>query len=228
MDRILLLEDDESLITGLSFALKGQGYALDAARTVAQASALCAENRYDLLILDVALPDGTGFEVCESVRRTSDVPILFLTASDEEISVIMGLDMGADDYITKPFKLGVLLSRIHALLRRAKGFAPSGVRLCSGGITVDLAQAKVYREGEPLEVTAAEYRLLCLLMQNPGATLPKQRILERLWDTKGRFVDENTLSVYIRRLRVKIEENPSEPRLIKTVRGIGYRWNGVL
>lgn len=225
MSRIFLLEDDLSLINGLSFVLKKEGYELDNARSIAQARQLWAEGRYDLLVLDVSLPDGSGFEFCREIRKESKVPIIFLTAFDEETSIIMGLDIGGDDYITKPFKLGVLLSRIKALLRRAKDFEMTDTSLHSNDITVNLVQGKVYKGSESLELTAGEYKLLCYFMQNPGMVLSKEQILDRLWDCEGDYIDNSALTVYIRRLRMKIEDNPSEPKRIITVRGMGYKWN---
>ncbi len=224
MSRILLLEDDLSLITGLSFALEKQGYELDAARTIKEAETFWADGKYDLLILDVSLPDGSGFDICQKVRQTSKVPVIFLTASDEEISIIMGLDMGGDDYITKPFKLGVLMSRINALLRRAKDFGASDTELSSNGIKVLLLQGQAYKNGELLDLTAAEYKLLCLFMQNPNAVLSKEQILDKLWDSEGSYVDSSALTVYIRRLRMKVEDNPGEPKKILTIRRMGYKW----
>ena len=225
MSRILLLEDDLSLINGLSFAFQKQGYALDIARTIQEANALWVEGKYDLLVLDVSLPDGSGFDFCKRVRQNSKVPIIFLTASDEEVNIIMGLDMGGDDYITKPFKLGVLLSRINALLRRTKDFSPANTELSSNGIRVLLLQGQAYKNDALLDLTAAEYKLLCLFMQNPNVVLSKERILDKLWDGEGNFVDSNTLTVYIRRLRMKIEDIPGEPRMLVTVRRMGYKWN---
>ena len=227
MERILLLEDDKSLVTGLTLALGRAGYALDTARTLAEAGHLWQAGRYDLLMLDVTLPDGTGFDFCREVRRTSGVPILFLTASAEEKDIITGLDLGGDDYITKPFKLGVLLSRVHALLRRAGGFrAQQATELCSGGIRVDLLAGRAEKNGVPLELTAAEYKLLCLFLRSPGQVLTKETILNALWDCEGNYVDTNTLTVYIRRLRLKVEDDPGSPQRLATVRGMGYRWNG--
>lgn len=225
VDTILLLEDDLSLINGLSFALKKQGFALDIARTMNEALTIWSDNKYALLILDVSLPDGSGFEVCKKVRQVSKVPIIFLTASDEEINVIMGLDIGGDDYITKPFKLGVLISRIHALLRRAKDFSPTDTELYSNGIRVQLLKGQAYKNGELLDLTAAEYKLLCLFMQNTDVVLSQEQILDKLWDCNGNYVDNNTLSVYIRRLRMKIENNPGEPQMLLTVRRMGYKWH---
>ena len=225
MSKILLLEDDLSLINGLSFAFKKQGFELNIARTLKETDTLWADGKYDLLVLDVSLPDGTGFEFCQKVRLTSKVPIIFLTASDEETSIIMGLDIGGDDYITKPFKLGVLISRINALLRRAASFSAVDTELRSNGIKVLLLQGQVFKNEVLLDLTAAEYKLLCLFMRNPNMVLTKEQILEKLWDCDGNYIDNSTLTVYIRRLRMKIEDNPSEPQMLLTVRGMGYKWN---
>lgn len=225
MSRILLLEDDLSLINGLSFAFKKQGYELTIARTLKEAEMLWGDDKYELLVLDVSLPDGTGFEFCEKVRQVSKVSIIFLTASDEEMSIIMGLDIGGDDYITKPFKLGVLVSRINALLRRARDFGVVDTELQSNGIRVHLLQGQVYKNGDLLDLTVAEYKLLCLFMKNPNVVLTKEQILDKLWDCDGNYVDNNTLTVYIRRLRIKIEDDPGKPNRIITVRGMGYKWS---
>lgn len=225
MCKILLLEDDLALINGLSFAFKKENYELDVARTLAEAGNIWAEGKYNLLILDVSLPDGTGFELCRKVRQVSKVPIIFLTASDDEIDIVMGLDMGGDDYITKPFKLGVLMSRINAILRRTKNFATADTELQSNGIKVMLLQGQAYKNGELLDLTAAEYKLLCLFMKNPNRVLSKEQILDVLWDCDGNYIDSSTLSVYMRRLRIKVEDNPSEPQMLLTVRRMGYKWS---
>ena len=225
MNRILLLEDDLSLISGLSFALKKQGFEIENARTIKEAREYWRKGRYNLLILDVSLPDGCGFEFCKMVRKESEVPIIFLTASDEEMNIIMGLDIGGDDYITKPFKLGVLISRLNALLRRTKSIRKNNAELVSNGIKINLLQTVVYKNGEQIELTAGEYKLLCLFMQNPNIVLTKDQILQRLWDCDADYIDSSTLTVYIRRLRMKVENNPSEPEMILTVRGMGYKWN---
>ena len=225
MSNILLLEDDLSLINGLSFALKKQGFELGVARTLKEADNLWTDGKYDLLILDVSLPDGTGFEFCKKVRQVSKVPIIFLTAADEEVDIIMGLDIGGDDYITKPFKLGVLVSRANALLRRAKDFSSTDTWLESNGMKVLLLQGQAFKNGELLDLTAAEYKLLCLFMRNPNIVLTKAQILDKLWDCDGNYIDSSTLTVYMRRLRMKIEDNPSEPQMLLTVRGMGYKWN---
>jgi len=226
--KILIIEDDLSLINGLSFAIKKQGFDLDIARTVLEADAIFADGKYNLVILDISLPDGSGFDICKKIRQTSKVPIIFLTAADEEIDIIMGLDIGGDDYITKPFKLAVLLSRINAILRRSNNFNQIGTELKSNGITVHLLKGKVYKNGNIIDLTASEYKMLCMFMENPDIVLSAEQILSKLWDCDKNYVDNNTLSVYIRRLRSKIEDNPSEPKKILTMRGMGYKWNGAL
>ena len=225
MSKILLLEDDLSLINGLSFAFRKQGFELAVVRTLKEANELWGEGKYDLLVLDVSLPDGTGYEFCKKVRQVSKVPIIFLTASDEEMNIIMGLDIGGDDYITKPFKLGVLVSRINALLRRAKGFNSTDTELQSNGIKVLMLQGQVFKNEKLIDLTAAEYKLLCLFMKNPNVVLTKEQILDKMWDCEGNYIDSSTLTVYMRRLRMKIEDNPSEPQMLLTVRRMGYKWN---
>lgn len=227
MKRLFLLEDDLSLINGLSFALKKQGYEIVVARTTLEADTLWADGTYDLVILDVSLSDGSGFDFCKKIRQISKVPVMFLTAADEETDIIMGLDIGGDDYITKPFKLAVFLSRINALLRRSENFNTAVTELSSGGISVQLLKGEVYKKGEPVELTASEYKLLCLFMENPDQILSSEQILSRLWDYNESYIDNNSLTVYIRRLRTKIEDNPGEPKRIVTVRGMGYKWNAV-
>lgn len=226
MNRILLLEDDAALADGLQYALRKEGYEVETARLAGEALELL-RNNYDLLLLDVALPDGTGFKVCESLRKRGDlVPVIFLTAADDEMSIVRGFDVGGDDYVTKPFGLSELCARVRALLRRAGFEKENGRRLASGDMIIDLEKSLVTRGGVPLELTAAEYRLLCLLVRNTGIIVTRSKILEEIWDSGGSFVDDNTVSVYIRRLREKIEEDPSSPRHLLTVRGFGYRWSG--
>lgn len=224
MNKILLLEDDASLIDGLAYSLKKNDFNVDIVRTVGEAlDRLPESNQYDLLILDVTLPDGTGFEVCEKVRKhDSRIPIIFLTASDEEVNVIRGLDCGGDDYITKPFKIGELCSRIRAVLRRT-GISEQN-EITSGNLSIDLISSRVTLKGHKLDLTSAEYRLLCLLVRNSDRIVTRDNILNELWDGTGDFVDDNTLSVYIRRLREKIEDDPSNPQYLITVRGFGYQW----
>lgn len=224
--KILLVEDDLSIITGLTFAIRKEGYEVENARTIKEAESFWTEGKYNLIILDVTLPDGNGFDFCEKIRKTSKVPIIFLTALDEEANVIMGLDMGADDYITKPFKLAVFMSKINATLRRANDFNISESELYSNGIKVSLLEGQAYKNDLPLELTVSEYKLLCLFMKNPKSVLSKEQILDSLWDCDGNYIDNNTLTVYIRRLRMKIEDNPDNPQILITVRGMGYKWYG--
>ena len=254
MKRLFLLEDDLSLINGLSFALKKQGYEVKVARTTLEADALWAEGSFDLAILDVSLPDGSGFDFCKKIRQVSKAPIMFLTAADEETDMIMGLDMGGDDYVTKPFKLAVFLSRVNALLRRSENFmggsfmsenftggnftgesfmsesfgAASGsavTELKSGGIRVRLLEGEADKDGRPLGLTSSEYKLLCMFMEHPEVVLSPEQILGRLWDCNENYIDNNSLTVYIRRLRTKIEDDPGRPKRIVTVRGMGYKWS---
>lgn len=225
MSRLLLLEDDAGLIDGLRYALEKNGFTLCVARTAGEARTALSGGRFDLLLLDVTLPDGTGFEICDAVRRRGDAtPIIFLTAADEETSIIRGLDSGGDDYITKPFRLGELCSRIRALLRRSGVPGEGSGRLASGELSIDLLAGKASQGGRQLELTSAEYRLLCLLVKNAGRVLTREAILDALWDGRGSFVDDNTLSVYIRRLRERVEADPSHPAHLLTVRGFGYEW----
>lgn len=225
MNRIFLVEDDLSLIDGLEFSLQKNGFHVNIARTVKKALAIFEDNNYDLLILDLTLPDGNGFEICKKVRQTSNVPIIFLTASDEEVNVVMGLDIGGDDYITKPFKLNELISRINALLRRAKISNTEQNQLQSNGLMINLIENRVFKNKSEIEVTTAEFRLLCLFMRNPNTVLTREIIIDKLWDNNGSFIDDNTLSVYIRRLRCKIEDESENPKYLATVRGVGYKWN---
>ena len=229
-NRILLLEDDVSLVDGLEYALKRNGFEVEFVRTKEESmSRLSQIDLYDMLILDVTLPDGTGFEVCEKVRQLGSlVPILFLTASDEEVNVIRGLDSGGDDYVTKPFRLGELCSRIRALLRRNGITSQNNDTFINcGDITIDLLGSRVLLSGRILDLTSAEYRLICLLVRNANRVTTRNIIMNELWDSTGDFVDDNTLSVYVRRLREKIEVNPSNPEHLITVRGFGYKWNEV-
>ena len=225
MSKIFFVEDDLSLISGLSFALKKQGYEVDNARTIDEAEKLWQNNKYDLTILDVSLPDGSGYQLCEKIRLNSKIPIIFLTAADEETDIIMGLDMGADDYITKPFKLAVFLSKVNAILRRSNDFNQKNTVLNSNGISVNLLNGEVTKNGETLNLTSGEYKLLCLFMENPNIILSQEQILGKLWDSNNDYIDNSTLTVYIRRLRKKVEDDPSSPTNIVTVRRMGYKWN---
>ena len=219
--RILLIEDDLSLQTGISFKLTKEGHDVRCADTVAASYALLAECRFHMVVLDVGLPDGSGLLICRRIRI--DAPetfVLLLTAKDAETDIVMGYDMGADDYLTKPFSISVLTGKVAALARRIEGLPE-----CRE-ISLDTKKQTATVRGAVTNLTRNELRLLDILMQNAGQVLSKERLLAALWDIDGDFVDENTLAVNIRRLREKVEENPSRPSLIETVRGVGYRLNG--
>ena len=188
MKRIFFVEDDASLRSGLTFALEKQGYAVTAAATRAEAESLWRADAFDLVILDVSLPDGSGYDLCRKIRQTSQVPLIFLTAADEETEVIMGLDLGGDDYITKPFKLAVFLSRVNALLRRSENFSRTEPELNSNGIRVLQLKREVYKNGTQIGLTASEYKLLCLFMENPDIVLSPEQILGRLWDCEENYI----------------------------------------
>lgn len=226
MQNIFLVEDDNSLINGLVFALEKQGYTVYAAKSKSEALEHWDSTKYGLVILDVTLPDGNGYEICKYIRQESMVPIIFLTAADEETDVLMGLDIGGDDYITKPFKLSELFARMNALIRRCNYRQSTEQEITSHGIRVLPLEGKVYKGNEIVDLTLGEYKLLKYFMENEGIVLSAEQILAALWDSREKFVDTNTLTVYIRRLRMKIEENPAKPKRIVTVRGMGYKWNG--
>jgi DNA-binding response OmpR family regulator len=228
MERILIVEDDDALVRGIEFALAREGWAVKSAGTVSDAWTAYNAEKFDLILLDVMLPDGNGFDFCKKVRDKSEVPVIFLTACDEEINVVLGLDIGADDYITKPFRLRELISRIRAALRR--GYANAGAKtegkiIRSGDIELNLLDRRLLKSNAEILLTPTEYKLTAVLMQNALQTLSREQILQKLWDIEGEFIDDNTLSVHIRRLREKIEDNSSDPAYIVTVRGFGYKWN---
>ena len=188
--------------------------------------AQCKPGFIDLVLMDIMMPVMDGLTAMAQLRQTSNVPVILLTAKSEDTDKVLGLNVGADDYITKPFKLGVLVSRVNALLRRAKDFSATDTELQSNGIKVLLLQGQAFKNGELLDLTAAEYKLLCLFMRNPNTVLTKEQILDKLWDCDGNYIDSSTLTVYMRRLRMKIEDNPSDPQMLLTVRRMGYKWNG--
>ena len=224
MTTILLVEDDCGLVQGLSFALTSSGYSVCAAHTLREAKEKWRDVPCDLVILDIDLPDGSGYDFCRIVRQSAHVPVLFLSAAGEETDMIMGLDIGGDDYMTKPFKLAVFLSRVRALLRRSQSFSAPCTRLRSHDVELDLRSAEVSKHGRKIDLTRNEYRLLRLLMEHAGQTLSSDQILSALWEHEDCYFDTNTTSVYIRRLRLKIEDDPSCPKAIVTIRGLGYQW----
>ena len=224
MKTILIIEDDENLSRGIAFAFEKDGYQTHSAGTAGQARSILKQHNMDLIILDIGLPDGDGMALCKEIRAYSNVPIIMLTARDLETDVVSALLSGADDYVTKPFSLSILRARVEALLRRT---APETCNVIKSGIYVlDTDLCKFYRGDEEIPVSATEYKLLAYFMRNTGTVLTKEQILSALWDIDGNYVDENTLSVNISRLRSKIETDPKKPEVIRTVHGIGYIWNG--
>ena len=218
---IFLLEDDEAIGIGLTYSLENEGYSVTLAKTVSEGIKTISENDFSLYILDLTLPDGNGYNVCKKIKEKGDLPVIFLTAYDDEVNVVMGFDLGADDYITKPFRVKELLLRIKSVLRRYNKDFSDGI-LKYRDLSVNTNEAKVYKGDNEVILTAMEYRLLLILLNNRGNVLSRNRLLENIWDVDGDFVEDNTLTVYIKRLRDKIEEDPANPEYIKTVRGLGY------
>lgn len=220
MQRIFLVEDDKAIAKNLILLLRSEGYAVTHASTRGEASAVAAGNKFDLALVDIALPDGNGFTVYTEIKETQDIPVIFLTASGDEASVVTGLNMGADDYITKPFRPRELIARIGTALRK-RGRLGSVFEIC--GLHVDTASGVVKKNGSEVFLSALEYRLLLVFINNPHNIITRGRLLDELWDAAGEFVSDNTLTVYIKRLREKTEDDPANPRIILTVRGTGYR-----
>lgn len=223
MPRIFLVEDDKEIAKTLTLLLRAEKYSVTHASTQGEAVCILAESKFDLALVDISLPDGNGFAVCTEIKQTQDVPVIFLTASGDEASVVTGLNMGADDYITKPFRPRELLARIAAALRKA-GRTPVAFEI--GRVVVDTANGIVKKDGKEVMLSALEYRLLLSFINNPGSIITRERLLDELWDAAGEFVNDNTLTVYIKRLREKIEDDPTDPQIILTVRGMGYRLGG--
>lgn len=223
MKQIFLVEDDQTIARNLTLLLGQEGYTVTHASNRAQALSLLCENRFDLALIDISLPDGNGFAVCTEVKQTQNIPVIFLTASDDEASVVTGLNMGADDYVIKPFRPRELIARIGAALRRS-GSSPSVFE--TGGLYVDTNSGIVQKNGQEIFLSALEYRLLLIFIANPKSVITRERLLNELWDAAGEFVNNNTLTVYIKRLREKIEDDPANPQMILTVRGMGYRLGG--
>ncbi len=223
MSHILLVDDDKSIVANLSDFLRQEGFLVTACYGQSEAIQHIEQQSgiFDLALLDVSLPDGNGFALCQAIKSICPLPIIFLTASGDEYSVVAGLDLGADDYIAKPFRPRELISRIHSVLRRyGKGSAPLEYR----GLKADLSRGIVTKNGRELVLSALEYRLLLLFLSNKGVILSRNRLLDELWDMAGEFVNDNTLTVYIKRLREKLEDDPAQPEYIKTMRGLGYKF----
>ena len=223
MTRIFLVEDDKAIAKNLTLLLRSEGFTVSHAATRGEASAMLAGNLFDLALVDIALPDGNGFTVCTEIKERYQIPVLFLTASGDEASVVTGLNMGADDYITKPFRPRELIARIRAALRKQER-AGQAFEVC--GLCVDTASGVVTKYGREIFLSALEYRLLLIFMNNPKNIITRSRLLDELWDAAGEFVNDNTLTVYIKRLREKIENDPANPQIILPVRGTGYRLGG--
>lgn len=216
MNTILLVEDSETIIMGLEYSLKQEGYNVKVARTIQEAK---KQEEYDLILLDVTLPDGNGFEFFKDIKNNQDIPIIFLTALDEEMNVVRGLELGAEDYVVKPFRLKELLSRIKVALRRYNKI--SSTFLECKGIKIDTENMQVSINDKSIEITSLEYKIIYMLFSNKNKLVTREMLLDKIWDVAGNFVNDNTLTVYIKRIREKIGDN--EGKIIKTVRGVGYR-----
>ncbi|WP_195984006.1 response regulator transcription factor [Clostridium sp. D33t1_170424_F3] len=220
MKRIFLVEDDQAIAKNLILLLRSEGFAVTHAYTRSEALAALSSSPFDLALVDISLPDGNGFTVCTEIKAARDIPVIFLTASGDESSVVTGLNMGADDYITKPFRPRELIARIGSALRKS---GHSGSAFEIHGLQVDTASGIVKKNGDEVFLSALEYRLLLMFVNNPKSIITRSRLLDELWDAAGEFVNDNTLTVYVKRLREKIEDNPANPQIILTVRGTGYR-----
>ncbi|MBU3187284.1 response regulator transcription factor [Clostridium estertheticum] len=223
MKRIFLVEDDKAIARNLMLLLRSEGFTVTHAHTRSEAIAALTGNKFDLALIDISLPDGNGFTVCTEIKETQDVPVIFLTASGDESSVVTGLNMGADDYITKPFRPRELIARIRTALRKS---GRSGSDFEIRGLYVDTASGVVKKNGNEVFLSALEYRLLLVFIGSPKSIITRGKLLDELWDAAGEFVNDNTLTVYIKRLREKIENNPASPQIILTIRGTGYRLGG--
>ncbi|MGG7163342.1 response regulator transcription factor [Clostridium ihumii] len=225
MENILIVEDDNSIVLGLKYSLEQEGFNVGIANTLNEGREKLKEKIYNLVLLDINLPDGNGYEFCKEIRQNSDVGIIFLTACDEEVNVVMGLDIGGDDYITKPFRVRELISRIKAVIRRKINVSKVDKKVSIfGDLRICSLDGKVYKGDEEVILTLLEYKLLMMFTQNSNIVLTRNQILQKLWDEAGEYVNDNTLSVYIKRLRSKIEEDIGSPKFILTVRGVGYKW----
>ncbi len=219
MKKILLVEDNETIVMGLKYSLEQEGFQVISAKSIMESKEKLKEERIDLILLDVSLPDGNGFDICKEIKQNLDVPVIFLTAQDEETSVVLGLDLGADDYIVKPFRTRELISRINSVLRRyGKKDESTGV-IQYKNIKIDTNKAVVYKDDEEIIFTSLEYKILLLLFTNQNRLITREQLLERIWDIAGNFVNDNTLTVYIKRIRKKLDDET----VIRTVRGLGYR-----
>ncbi len=221
-----MVEDDRTIALGLEYSLQQEGYELTLCTDLASGKIALSGQKFDLCIFDLTLPDGSGYELCKLARQRLDIPIIILTACDEEVNVVMGLEMGADDYITKPFRVRELIARIKTVFRRYQKESTLKNIIEIGPIRINTLDAKIYKNGQEVALTALEYRLLLTFVNNEGQVLTRSQLLEGIWDVDGDFVNDNTLTVYIKRLRDKLEEDPANPVIIRTVRGLGYKVGG--
>lgn len=222
--KVLIAEDDKTIAEGLSYSLTSDGNITKICETVKEAIEAADSEHFDIYLLDLTLPDGTGYEICRHIKKNRHAPVIFLTACDDEINVVQGLDMGADDYITKPFRIRELISRMKTALRHYETSPiQNDVLTIHKNITVNTKTAKVYKDGSEVILTALEYKLLLVFLNNRGNVLSRSQLLDGIWDVNGNFVDDNTLSVYIKRLREKLEDNSQKPKIIITARGLGYK-----
>ena len=218
MKKILLIEDNEAIIMGLKYSLEQENFQVISAKTSKESKEKLENKNIDIVLLDVSLPDGNGFEICKEIKEKNDIPIIFLTAQDEETSIVLGLDLGADDYIVKPFRTRELISRIKSVLRRYGKKEENNI-IQYKDIKIDTISAKVYKNNKEIIFTSLEYRILLMLFTNQNKLITREQLLEKIWDIAGNFVNDNTLTVYIKRIREKLEDDS----IIKTVRGLGYR-----
>lgn len=217
---VFLLEDDEAIGIGLKYSLENEGYTVTIATSVKSAFEIINKEKFALYILDLTLPDGSGYDVCKKIKSIGDFPVIFITAYDDEVNVVMGLELGADDYISKPFRVKELIARIKSVLRRYNRENKGIIKI--GNVLINTNKATVFKNGQEVILTAMEYKLFLILLNNRGNILSRNKLLEYIWDVEGDFVNDNTLTVYIKRLRDKIEDDPSAPMIIKTIRGLGY------
>lgn len=217
---VFLLEDDEAIGIGLKYSLENEGYTVTIATSLKSAFEIINKEKFALYILDLTLPDGSGYDVCKKIKTIGDFPVIFLTAYDDEVNVVMGLELGADDYISKPFRVKELIARIKSVLRRYNRESKGIIKI--GNVLINTNKATVFKNGQEVILTAMEYKLFLILLNNRGNILSRNKLLEYIWDVEGDFVNDNTLTVYIKRLRDKIEDDPSAPMIIKTIRGLGY------
>jgi len=221
MNTILLIEDDETISMSITYLLNQEGFKTTPSLNITNSKEILKNNKFSLILLDISLPDGNGFDMCTYIKKNYDTPVIIITAKDEETNIVQGFDLGADDYITKPFRSRELISRIKNVLKRNKQEDSDIITISN--VRIDIKNYTVFKDEKAVELTPLEYKLLSILFQNKGIILTREQILSSIWNSNDDYVNDNTLTVYIKRLREKIEKNPNEPKIIKTIRGIGYK-----